>query len=399
MWALIAAAAFAQDTYVVDATRSVVLSNSETMAMGGAGLAPASAADGLFYNPAAAATRTLDDTDRFTWNYSLSWLTVGPGDPIDLGNVGSADGWQGGMLNLGVSGMWGNAGAGVVGQGLTYQQTIDDDVYGRRTFAVDVNEGHVDVGGATRDGQLVVGVGLRLLSFTGTADGRSRSYTGQGLEAGLRLSDANNGWSTGLIWRDAVRATEAGGDLELPVDTVRLPMQLGLGVAWASRAVPASRFKVPIRFAGDVVYNGPVAGGVALEGLLQGKVVGKGHAATLSPRLGVEVEPWVDRLRLRGGGYIEPTRTSLAGDRLHATGGFELRLFRLKALWGLIDTELSYETVIDAAPRYLNLSWISIGTWRRGWAGSVGYAGPMGRDRAAEPPPPAPADEAATDAP
>lgn len=363
MLLLLAHLALADDD--LDLTRSVVLTTSETLAMGGASVGAAVGADGAFYNPAAAATRGPADKSNFLWSSSFGLLSVGPSNPIDLGNVGTSQGWSGGMLNLGLALGWKNVALSAVDGRLRYYQDeiLPTDELAR--YNVVVNETHLDLAGSFWDGRLVAGAGARLLNLSATlpSDAMSR-YSGWSAEAGLTLHQPGVGLSEGLVWRQATHAALRDGS-DLGVDGAILPTQISLGGAWEGALRPDHANTLPLRVAADLVYSAPVHDGVMLEALMTGLDVSKGQVGTLSPRLGAELEPWPDRLRLRAGGYLEPSRTDLAGGRGHGTGGFELRLFHIKALHGFIDTDLSYETCVDAAPRYLNLSYLGIGTWAR----------------------------------
>lgn len=56
-------------------------------------------------------------------------------------------------------------------------------------------------------------------------------------------------------------------------------------------------------------------------------------------------------------------------ERLHATTGLEVRLFRLRLFKGFIDTEIAWEAAVDYAPNYLNVAWLGIGAWDSGVIG------------------------------
>jgi len=78
---------------------------------------------------------------------------------------------------------------------------------------------------------------------------------------------------------------------------------------------------------GSVLFTGRTANGVGVESFLQQEVQRSGEKIVLSPRLGVETEAWPNRLKTRAGVYLEPSRFSRGDTRLHATLGFDVRLF------------------------------------------------------------------------
>ena len=86
------------------------------------------------------------------------------------------------------------------------------------------------------------------------------------------------------------------------------------------------------------------------------------RSVTASVRLGVEIEPWPDRLKLRGGGYFEPSRFEGVAGRMHATAGLDVRLFEWD-LFGLVPgTAWRLSLVGDVARRYVDWG-IGIGFW------------------------------------
>lgn len=353
----------------VDATRSVVLTNSETLAMGGASVGAAVGADGAFYNPAAAGRRSPGDTKPLFYSTSFGALDVGPANPVDLGNIGAAEGWSGGMLNLGLAVGYKRLALSVVNGRLRYYTSpLVDDIGTIYTPTVNVNETHLDLAAAFAEDRVILGAGARLLRVGASLDGyglEPERFGGVGAELGLLLRSPATGLSLGLVWRQGTSTGDLDEVSALGVRAVELPAELALGAAWSGELRPAQANPLPLRLVADLVLASPVEEAFMLEALMLGEQVAKGRAASWSPRLGAELEPWPDRLRLRAGTYLEPSRTDLADGRLHGTGGLELRLFRLRLLRGIIDMDISYEAAIDAAPRYLNLSYLGVGTWAR----------------------------------
>ncbi len=336
----------------IDATRLVVLTTTDRTSMGGAGIAYATGANGLFFHPAAPALRDPGQTAPFSFSFAFGNLKLGVGHPSDVGNTGSTEGWTGGMSNLGLSAGIRHAGLGVVASSLTYSQ-------GDRTITT--TEAHATAAGAVWGDHVVFGGGYRLLALKVVSGQTTTELWGSGIETGLVLADLWGGFNTGSTFRSGVTARDAGGSEE---GAARVPWQVTSGIGWRSfRSPVASRFPATTLVV-DLVVDGVVADGYALEPLLDGRVVPRGRATTVSPHVGAQVEVMSNRLRLRAGSYLEPSRTELSGDRLHGTGGFELRLIKVKALKGFIDFDLKWEAGLDAAPRYLNLAWLGIGFWQ-----------------------------------
>jgi hypothetical protein len=95
------------------------------------------------------------------------------------------------------------------------------------------------------------------------------------------------------------------------------------------------------------------------------RVERSGQEVSVSPRLGLEGEVIPGYLVVRAGGYDEPTRftsTPGASARLHATGGFDVRIPIEWSVFGLLDDDTTFRVggAVDGAPRYF------------GWAASAG---------------------------
>jgi hypothetical protein len=137
-----------------------------------------------------------------------------------------------------------------------------------------------------------------------------------------------------------------------------------------------------------MLVTGPTPEAVGFESMLSRTVDRAGESSTVGARLGVEAEPWPNRLQLRAGSYIEPTRfkdvardenapgcsAALLADprcvvgmqprpRLHGTFGFELRLFEWD-IFGIAAEGTSWRVSAagDYARDYYGYS-IAVGVW------------------------------------
>jgi hypothetical protein len=112
----------------------------------------------------------------------------------------------------------------------------------------------------------------------------------------------------------------------------------------------------------SVLLTGASSDAVSLQGFLDQRVETVGKAVTVTPRLGMEGEPLRERLTLRVGTYVEPSRYEAGTPRQHFTFGGDVRLFPID-FWGLLPTaNWKIGFVIDLAPRYENYG-IAIGNW------------------------------------
>lgn len=345
---------------VVDATRTLTLSTAEVVGMGGAGIGFATGASGLFFSPEAPANRRLETRSTFSVSATFNRHGIGPMLPSDVANLGVAGPWTGALTNFGASAVYKHVGAGLALGLLSYEA---DDA------SVALAEGHLSGGGSFWDGHIVAGAGWRLLTLAAEHDGKVATFGGSGPELGITLNRLWGGWNLGVTLRSEVEAERTSGKMDPEVGAVAVPAQIAVGMGWYDEG---SR---PLRVAADVVIDGPVRNGVAVESLLLRDPQTRGAEATVTPHLGVEVTALPDRLRWRAGAYLEPARVADSLPRAHGTTGFELRLFHLD-LFGVVEGDLSWEAAVDVAPRYIGLSWLGIGFWQRGVTG-VGWERPV----------------------
>jgi hypothetical protein len=111
-----------------------------------------------------------------------------------------------------------------------------------------------------------------------------------------------------------------------------------------------------------MILVGPTDDGVGLESFLSQERQTSGASTTLGVRIGAEGEPIADWVKMRAGTYFEPSRFASAGYRVHATTGFDVRLFTWN-LFGLVDDfTVLFGASADVAERYLNVG-VGLGLW------------------------------------
>jgi hypothetical protein len=112
----------------------------------------------------------------------------------------------------------------------------------------------------------------------------------------------------------------------------------------------------------SALVTGPSANAISVEGFLDQRLERVGQQATVTPRLGIEGEPLRDRMLLRAGTYVEPSRYAGGSARQHFTFGADVRLFPLD-FWGLLSEAVwKVGLFVDLAPRYQNAG-IGLGNW------------------------------------
>ncbi len=115
----------------------------------------------------------------------------------------------------------------------------------------------------------------------------------------------------------------------------------------------------------SVQITGATPNSVGVESFLERTVNRSGELITLSPRLGVESEVIPHWLKLRAGGYLEPTRfaSNTKGARTHLTAGFDVRLLDW-SVFGLWPENYAWRirAAADVARDYFNFGF-ALGGW------------------------------------
>lgn len=146
---------------------------------------------------------------------------------------------------------------------------------------------------------------------------------------------------------------------EEEIETAKMDVKRSIRRAYASMPRPH------VLITTSLVMTGVVQDGVGLEGFLDGKEQRSGQQVSLSPRLGLELEPILHWTKLRGGAYFEPTRfpTNSAGGRSHSTFGIDQKILP----WDVFGTfpEGNWFRItgaVDLARNYLGWA-VAIGVW------------------------------------
>jgi hypothetical protein len=113
----------------------------------------------------------------------------------------------------------------------------------------------------------------------------------------------------------------------------------------------------------SLLISGRVKDAVGVESFLDQTVNRSGAKVVFSPRVGAESEVWENRLKARGGVYLEPTRFDTSDPRVHGTLGMDLRLFRWN-VFGLWPDDYMWQIggSVDIARQYLTWG-ASIAGW------------------------------------
>jgi hypothetical protein len=111
----------------------------------------------------------------------------------------------------------------------------------------------------------------------------------------------------------------------------------------------------------SVLMTGPSSNAISVEGFLDQRAETVGRNPSFTPRLGLEGEPLLNRMVLRTGTYVEPSRYDGGTARQHFTFGGDVRLFPVD-FWGFLKVEWKLGVFVDVAPRYTNWGF-GLGNW------------------------------------
>jgi hypothetical protein len=113
----------------------------------------------------------------------------------------------------------------------------------------------------------------------------------------------------------------------------------------------------------SVLVSGPVQNAIGVESFLSQRVERSGEKASVTPRIGIEAEPFANAIQVRAGSYLEPSRFRAGQPRPHGTLGVEVRLFRW-SVFGLLDEDTSFRVggYGDLARNYFGWG-VTAGIW------------------------------------
>ena len=172
-------------------------------------------------------------------------------------------------------------------------------------------------------------------------------------------------WASGEL-RERYQPRDAGWRMEEIGRRQREEQQLGERIAQDEAERERAVKKLSRRFvllSADMILIGPTDNGVGLESFLAQQRQISGENASLGVRVGIEGEPVANWMKMRAGTYFEPSRFEGVGYRVHATTGFDVRLFTWN-LFGLVDDfTVLFGASADVAERYLNVG-VGLGLWQ-----------------------------------
>lgn len=375
----------------IDAVRGTIKGTTRYIGLGGAFVAIADDTEGVPINPASAAVRLPYSWDDFAFAFGIdfsvaTWLPKNRFYTSAPGSGGSLFGSLAALVN------YRHFGFGLAAQ--AEQNAVSQKAQGISTkFSANFGLIHTVAAYGYFDGQLELGVGLRVVGFSFDASQSLVPLTaGIGYTAGLIVKPKSQQFRVGVAIEQPINASLASTLGGVPL-TANVPWTAGLGFAYqfGSRRLNPPFVSVTERARRNAAGCEPTPDDlrkatqelfdeyeraqtwyllVSTElALIEGgsEVSLRTPAATrhalVSPRLGLESEVLPHYLRLRAGSYLELPTTASASARLHGTGGVDVRLFE----WGIFGLVHPFDywqlsLAADGAESYFNTSF-SIGFW------------------------------------
>lgn len=401
--ALVAGPALGQDgDFSVDAYKGALIQSGRVVGMGGAHIGVGEGMQSYLATSACLANRYRYSTDWWDYDLSFDYTIIPAGSGTDVSNDGdfllSDQRYIATILGMGMNfGAFG-VGVGVFSDRFKLAGEGDTNVF-------DFTKVKMGIGYGFWSEQIVVGISATVENLSVSRE--------QGEEVTeLEAFDATPGVELAALWRplsldlraglsftgtlvsdrtvDGVLLGDGVGGVDLPARVI-LPWQLGLGVSWMplrgdlaynagreerARALapapeaqagpekdaPREPVQLPLDrryllLAFDAVLVGPArSDSVGMESFLSGDNIKSGRNPVFSLHLGAESEVLNNRLVLRLGSYLEPTRTQTSSSRIHGTMGGDVRLFHLW-YW-----DLRLGASLDLARDYFNSSF-GVGFW------------------------------------
>jgi hypothetical protein len=358
--------------YSIELYDGIPLGNVAVIGMGGATTAFAIGTAGTLYNVSAPAVRPTTDTDTWSWDYHIDYVTGSFSTDYDNnGYVLDTTARQ--VLTAGLGGRYENWALAVTFTG--QDAPVDADFNG---MPLEASTYRTQLALAKWIPEIDTAAGLSLdtaqFDFHPLPDTESlMNISGAGLELGAQWIPSGQDLRLGV----ALRSPIFGGDVTgcdpndcvgwtLPEAIVTAP-RFSAGAAyrfgpkaWNQLVKSYFRDERAVTLTTDVVVTGSTQNAFGLEAFGDHMLQRSGRHPAVSVRGGAEYEWKPGRLRLRGGSYWEPGRFVGVPGRLHVTFGIELRVFEFW-FWGRARRGRISLTA-DLA-KYFSNGGLSVGFW------------------------------------
>jgi hypothetical protein len=380
------------------------------MGLAGSYVGIAEGAEGIVFTPAAAAAKDphFESDFRVDLGGALHFLFPGAARQQDWDNDGQPEQVEGPFSVLGTQVLHSaltlqykdfGLGVGFDLQNFAGEQRREGEEFAR-FYNLTLIHTFPTIAASFWKDQILIGVGVQtthaLLGYAArppnvffAAPTETAGYHGWSVQLGALWRPVNQDYRVGLTFRPNATAFPAAPDKEevggitLPTE-VLTPGKLSIGGAYAlgsgrhlnidspggwedlpeknpdgsvKRTSAMMKFLFTVQF--DVFF--PVQGATTVNAFLRQPAfdaLPAGDRVSLQIRAGIEKEVFLDRFRVRLGGYLEPPTTSTGPFlRPHVTFGGDLYLFKVGK------ARLALGLAFDFAPRYQNLS-VAVMFWK-----------------------------------
>lgn len=375
--------------YAIDFYEGVAIGNTAWVGMGGAGAALITGTAGTLINPSAPAVRPTTDTDTWSWDYHLDYLTGKYSSDYDNNGTVVDEGAGAQLLTMGIGLRYDNWAAALTVSGQIapiYSATPEpeDDLEAgaaRLRFALAKWIPTFD---------LSIGIGVQQVLFSvmpvpppeieGVSQDTPPSLfeiSGTGLMGGFTFVPRLRNFRFAAAVETPIGGAKVTSrcNADDPADCmgyilptkVESPARVVVGFAyrfaetqWNQLVGGHFRDEPSLTVTTDVLVTGSSPNAYGIEAFGMQQLQRSGRHTAVSVRAGAEYELLPGRLRVRAGSYWEPERFVDEGGRLHGTFGAEVRVFQFN-LWGRPRRGRLGFTA-DIASQYRNIA-ASIGFW------------------------------------
>lgn len=363
------------EAYEVESHSGPVVAPAAPTGMAGAYTALSEGASGLTFNPAAIASRSGTQSQRFAGDFALD--VYNPGLKVSL-LVKSFSIPVGGRNTFDPSQRDTSASAEAVAGSVLFARTgwgaiLLHNGYSSHSSTLATYAVGGVVGHGFMDGQFAVGIeGTKTFATLSNAraDGSYEIdyFDGYSARVGAIARPRGRSFRLGASFRPESMLRVLMPVSEWETDSIHIPWQASIGFA---RALDDRDFNLPgwtlsggsasagerrsVIISSDIVIVGPSGDAATFESVPGQDPERLGARITLSPRIGAESELIPGRFRARAGTYLEPARAG-GRDRVHGTAGYDLKLGKLGPTWKMTAS-------VDVADEYQSMS-VSLGLWK-----------------------------------
>jgi hypothetical protein len=362
--------------FAIDFYDGVAIGDARQVGMGGTGLALIPGSAGTLLNASAPAVRQTTDTETWSWDYHLDYLTGKLSSDYDNNGIVVTDPATGKAEDSGAQLLTGGLGLRVRDWAGVLTVTAQSTPLGTTGLEAEALRTRLAIAKFFHRIDTAIGIGFQTIAFrVGPRDQPELfSITGGGLLVGATWTPRLQNFRVaaeiesriigGRVETEACDPDNCMGYI-LP-NQVESSARLGIGAAyrwsptrWNQLVGGTFRDERSVTVATDLWITDRSKNGHGIEAFGAHELQRSGRHVGFALRVGAEVEWLPGRLRVRAGSYWEPERFDGISGRIHGTLGADVRVFEFE-LWGRRRGRIG--GTLDVASRYRNIA-VSVGFW------------------------------------